>query len=107
MKASNWALRTSKRFKKILEVEGEHGWNFTQHDSEEQIQVPMQHCNCTRTLLGRFPRDGSVSDSTCSSDTYLRGPGQKIIGFSFYGNPNSTKSKYRKYFQVRALYIFI
>ena len=30
----------------------------------------------------------------------MRGAGQKIIGFSFYGNPNSTKGKERKYFKV-------
>ena len=29
----------------------------------------------------------------------FRGAGQKVIGFSFYGNPNSTKSRERKYFQ--------
>ena len=103
IKASNWALKTSRKFKKILLEEGEQGWNFTRHSSEKSLQVPMQNCNCTRTLRGRFPRAGSVSDSTCSEDTYLRGPGQKIIGFSFYGNPNSTKSKYRKYFQVKKI----
>ena len=43
---------------------------------------------------------GEPSDSTCSRDSYLRGAGQKVIGFSFYGNPNSTKGKERKYFKV-------
>ena len=42
---------------------------------------------------------GAVNDSTCSQASYKRGAGQKVIGFSFYGNPNSTKSKERKYFQ--------
>ena len=42
-------------------------------------------------------------DNTCSKDSYARGPAQRVIAFSFYGNPNSEKSKERKYFQVRSL----
>ena len=52
-----------------------------------------------------FSQLGSPSDSTCSADSYLRGAGQKIIGFSFYGNPYSTKGKERKYFKVGKYHI--
>ena len=48
-------------------------------------------------------RYGSLNDSTCSKASFQRGAGQKVIGFSFYGNPNSTKSKERKYFQVKSV----
>ena len=60
----------------------------------------MENCDCTRSILTRGPPRGSLNDSTCSLDSYQRGPGQKIIGFSFYGDTNSTKSKKRKYFEV-------
>ena len=31
--------------------------------------------------------------TTCNTDAYLRGPGQKVVAYSFYGDMNSTKSK--------------
>lgn len=98
--ASNWALKTSRWFKKIIQEEAKEEWRLDQSVETREVVAPMENCNCTRTLQGRFPRVGAESDSTCSKDTFLRGQGQKIIGFSFYGNPNSTKSKSRKYFQV-------
>ena len=63
-------------------------------------RVPMSNCNCTREVVTGLPRVGTLSNSTCSQDTFLRGPGQKVVGFSFYGNPQSAKSKQRKYFKV-------
>ena len=33
------------------------------------------------------------SDTTCSSDAYLRGSGQKVISYTFYGDINTPKSK--------------
>ena len=53
---------------------------------------------------GYIPKCGKVggeNGSTCTLASYARGPGQKVVGFSFYGNPNSTKGKERKYFQVK------
>ena len=60
----------------------------------------IPECGCNRTILAEVNQLGKPSDSTCSLDSYRRGAGQKIIGFSFYGNPNSTKGKERKYFKV-------
>ena len=57
-------------------------------------------CSCERTLLVERPNIGVLEDSTCGRDSYIRGPGQKVIGFSFYSNPNNTGlAKVRKYFQ--------
>ena len=39
------------------------------------------------------------SISTCSYHSFYRGAKQKIVSFSFYGNPNSTQGKERKYFE--------
>ena len=36
--------------------------------------------------------------STCSQAAYLRGPNQKVVSFSYYGDPNSFKHKRREYF---------
>ena len=60
----------------------------------------IDECSCDRKILVEDTRHGSLNDSTCSKASFERGAGQKVIGYSFYGNPNSTKSKERKYFQV-------
>ena len=63
----------------------------------------LEHCGCRRTLPSvPLERLGGVANSTCSRDSYMRGPGQRTIGFSFYGDPKSAKGKERKYFEVRA-----
>ena len=33
------------------------------------------------------------NETTCSKDAFMRGPGQMIVGLSFYGDLNATKSK--------------
>ena len=62
----------------------------------------MENCKCSRSIKTRRPLRGSKKDSTCSLDSYQRGPGQRVIGFSFYGDPESKKAKVRKYFKVLA-----
>ena len=39
------------------------------------------------------------SISTCSIQSFYRGARQKVVAFSFYGNPNSVQVKERKYFE--------
>ena len=41
----------------------------------------------------------SYNQTTCSYDAFRRGPNQKIIGFSFYGNIDSDYSKKKGYFE--------
>ena len=33
------------------------------------------------------------NDTTCSKDAFRRGEGQMVVGFSFYGSPNSSKER--------------
>ena len=40
----------------------------------------------------------SINETTCSPDAFQRGGGQKIVGFSFYGDPSSTVGIQRGYF---------
>ena len=37
----------------------------------------------------------TLNKTTCSVDAFFRGPRQKVIAFSFYGDPKSDKSKAR------------
>jgi hypothetical protein len=46
----------------------------------------------------------NFNDTTCGMDSYKRGIGQKIVGFSFYGDIHSTK--FQIIFEV-VLIIFI
>ena len=77
------------------------------------VSFRLQHCGCMRTL--RVPpknvSDGNiylVADSrdigpdywktTCSQDAVHRGPGQQVIGYSFYGSPATARHKAKQYF---------
>ena len=42
--------------------------------------------------------DVRYNETTCGRDAYRRGVGQKIVGFSFYGDVNSTVSIEKGYF---------
>ena len=42
--------------------------------------------------------DVPYNETTCGRDAYRRGTGQKIVGFSFYGDVNSTVSIEKGYF---------
>lgn len=69
--------------------------------------VNMQHCPCTRDI--EVPSDSystsvstdglpySLNDTTCSSDAFLRGSGQKVVSFSFFGDLEANVNKKRGY----------
>ena len=64
--------------------------NFAQNDNlkdEGRYILDMQHCGCKRKIKKpSFNKIVSLNQTTCSLDAYNRGMGQKIIGFSLYGN---------------------
>ena len=99
--ASNWASKASKSFKQFMNSLGEEGDEGSVRSPQvEERPSFLPECGCNRTILAEVSQQGKPSDSTCSRDSFRRGAGQKVIGFSFYGNPNSTKGKERKYFKV-------
>jgi len=44
-------------------------------------------------------QDIKFNKTTCSMDAFRRGGGQKIVGFSFYGDINSNIEKVKGYFE--------
>ena len=56
-----------------------------------EIEFELEHCGCTRRLKNpaKNPKVLTLNLTTCSIDAFKRGPGQKIVGFSFYGDINS------------------
>jgi len=98
-RASHWASKTSKRYKAMVRSEGESGDQGYHSRGRVVERTVVEECGCERALVVERDKVGGENGSTCSLASYARGPGQKVVGFSFYGNPNSTKGKERKYFQ--------
>jgi len=71
-----------------------------EEDTPAVLSFPLQHCNCSRTLTLNSSLIPAVpyNTTTCSQDAYNRGNNQKVVGFSFYGSPGSSKHKANKYF---------
>ena len=57
-----------------------------------EIEVELKYCGCTRKVI-KQPSDSNIwfNQTTCSMDAYDRGMGQKIVGFSLYGDYNMRK----------------
>ena len=65
---------------------------------EKIVNLPM--CNCDRQIFVEENFDPSQEDNftTCSQHAFLRGPNQKVIAYSYYGDPKSTRSQKKQYF---------
>ena len=56
--------------------------------------IPSNHFYFHSKLLTYFLfLDILSTETTCSNDAYLRGSGQKVVAYSFYGDINTPKSK--------------
>lgn len=99
--ASRWATKWSKRYRKMLDqLEGP--WTLPRSNDETMSRITsvVEQCNCSRTIWARSNQQGhSKEGSTCSQHAFDRGPFQKVVGFTFYGNPKSKLGKSRKYFR--------
>ena len=88
------------RFHKLIKWSGPE----EKHLRYENHTVHLSDCGCSRTL----PLRGQSSDlmrispdsTTCLTSAWARGPGQRVIAYSFYGDVNSEAHKGRRYFQV-------
>ena len=89
----------------MVRSEGETGDQGYHSRGRVVERTVVEECGCERALVVERDKVGGENGSTCSLASYARGPGQKVVGFSFYGNPNSTKGKERKYFQVSKLQV--
>ena len=70
----------------------------------------LESCNCTRTLVipitstekknnsEALQKQIRFNSTTCGWSAYQRGGHQKIVGFSFYGNSNSSVHNAKQYF---------
>jgi len=60
-------------------------------------------CSCNRETIDISKLDSEEAQlynkTTCSPQAYTRGNGQKIIGFSYYGDSRSAHHKEKKYFE--------
>ena len=49
----------------------------------------------TFTLYISFVTDILFNETTCSNDSFMRGPGQNVVGFCLYGDINTPEHKTR------------
>ena len=58
---------------------------------EGDIEFELENCGCLRRLKNVNPNPSGLllNETTCGINAFHRGPGQKIVGFSFYGDINS------------------
>ena len=64
------------------------------------IVINLEYCHCQRKIQRKENIiQTEFSQTTCGQDAYQRGLNQKIIAFSFYGNPKTKEQQRRKYFQ--------
>ena len=65
-------------------------------DTIEYFEIELKYCGCKRRIK-KLPVYHSSTDkilfnrTTCSLDAYKRGMGQKIVGFSLYGDYTSDR----------------
>ena len=60
----------------------------------------LERCNnCTRTIQPISPSSIDISNTSCGRDAYMRGPHQKVVSFSFYGNISSPSHLLQGFFQ--------
>ena len=74
-----------------LELSGKNkSFQISGHQKHE-IEFTMKQCGCKRRLkkFQKNPPDLKFYQTTCSPGSFNRGPGQKVISFSFYGDINS------------------
>ena len=69
------------------------GIAIDQSIAEEEFEIELKNCGCKRKLKKISPPNDQNSrknilfnETTCSIDAYNRGTGQKIVGFSLYGD---------------------
>jgi len=80
-------------------------------EGSNEIRFKLEHCNCERKIIPLMnavnltsERNGEsreilTNETTCSSDAYLRGVGQKVVSYSFYGDIHTSESKKKGYFE--------
>ena len=107
--SSKWAVQASKKYKMAMAMKGnaksKDWFDEPKRDRRMKRVVYIDRCNCHREILAHTMvtyeggDHGNKSISTCSHHSFPRGAKQKVVAFSFYGNPNSPQAKARKYFE--------
>ena len=65
-------------------------------DTIEYFEIELKYCGCKRRIKKLPAHHNSAHNilfnhTTCSMDAYNRGMGQKIVGFSLYGDYTSDR----------------
>ena len=103
-KKDTWITKVTAKFDAALREggdgeEGDQGYTRTR---EREKLVMLDECGCERrVMVEESDRWQDRQESSCSYSSYRRGGGQRVVGYSYYGERNSSRGRERKYFQVR------
>ena len=65
----------------------------------DKIEIDVQLCGCKKNISRNGVTDGDLdivfNQTTCSRDAFLRGKGQKIVGYSYYPPATPTLAIFR------------
>ena len=100
-KKESWISKISRKFRETVKEKGEFGDHGHIRSGVKEELVTLEECGCDRKLMVETEESWHGGESTCSYSSYRRGGGQRVVGYSYYGQRNSTRGQERKYFQVR------
>lgn len=70
--------------------------NFPTVDILESKEIILDSCGCKKTIL--ISKDQEFN-SLCSDAASKRGKGQKVISYTYFGDPSSKHHKEKKYYE--------
>ena len=67
--------------------------------NEVFAEVPRCNCRVRRTFNADNKHFVRYNMTSCGESAFARGSGQKVVGFSYYGDASSDHHKSKKYFK--------
>ena len=69
---------------------------------KQPLHIELEKCSCMRNLTTyHLNTTGGTffNETTCGRDAFFRGPHQKVVAFSFYGDSKSSEHINRGFFE--------
>ena len=69
---------------------------------KQPLHIELEKCSCMRNLTTyNLNTTGGIffNETTCGRDAFFRGPHQKVVAFSFYGDSKSSEHLNRGFFE--------
>jgi len=88
------------KFHYTIKVQSKDSGHEAFTESESWVQsVMLEPCACTRSFSTKPRPNVNYENTTCSKSAYYRGPNQKVIAFTIYGDARSSRHEEQQYYQ--------